>query len=101
MDHGHNCTVGWSPDGTRIIVQVSCSSHHDPYQDSSCDFQTSESYLVLITIEYQSEDVAYGCPPLPPSAQRTFLPGAGEGLPLQAVNLRFDGVIRVEGNLLR
>jgi len=56
---------------------------------------------VLITVDYKPDETVYQCPPLPVSAQRTFLPGAGEGLPLQSIRLRFDGVIRVEGQLLR
>ena len=32
---------------------------------------------------------------------RTFLAGPGESIPLQALVIRFEGVIRVEGNLLR
>jgi hypothetical protein len=36
-----------------------------------------------------------------PSTLRTFLAGPGEALPFQALVIRFEGVIRVEGNLLR
>jgi hypothetical protein len=32
---------------------------------------------------------------------RTFLPGPGEALPLQALVIHFEGVIRIEGDLLR
>ena len=32
---------------------------------------------------------------------RTFLPGPGEALPLQALVINFEGVIRIEGDLLR
>ncbi len=32
---------------------------------------------------------------------RTFLPGPGEALPLQALVIYFEGVIQIEGNLLR
>ncbi|KAJ7630516.1 RIC1-domain-containing protein [Roridomyces roridus] len=34
------------------------------------------------------------------SSRNYFLPGPGEGLPLQCVSLRFEGVIRVEGGLI-
>lgn len=34
-------------------------------------------------------------------AMRTFLAGPGEGLPLQPLSLHFEGVVRVEGTLLR
>jgi hypothetical protein len=43
----------------------------------------------------------YQSPSLVPSTRRNFLAGAGEGLPLQSLSLRFEGVIGVEGELLR
>lgn len=43
----------------------------------------------------------YQCPTLPSNAQRHFQPGPGEALPMFAVNLSLEGVIRVEGELLR
>ena len=63
--------------------------------------QTTESYLVLITVEYNAEEVPYQTPPLATNAARHFLPGAGEALPLQSLSLRLDGVTRIEGTLLR
>jgi len=33
--------------------------------------------------------------------QRNFLAGPGEGIPLHSVSLYFEGVVRVEGTLLR
>ncbi|KAH8100482.1 RIC1-domain-containing protein [Cristinia sonorae] len=80
--HGNNLTAEWSPDGQRIVIQ------------------TTDSYLVLVSVEYNSDETVYASPPLTPSAQRHFLPGPGEALPLQSISLRFDGVIRVEGQLL-
>lgn len=47
------------------------------------------------------EDIAYRTPPLPAASQRHFLPGAGEALPLPAVHLHLEGVIQIEGNLIR
>lgn len=43
----------------------------------------------------------YQTPPLAANAARHFLPGAGEALPLQSLNLHLEGVIRIEGSLLR
>ena len=40
-------------------------------------------------------------PPLAPNAARHFLPGAGEALPFQSLGLRLEGVIKIEGTLLR
>lgn len=63
--------------------------------------KTTESYLVLITVEYNLDEPPYQSPALAPSAQRHFLPGPGEALPFQSVSLRLEGVIRIEGHLLR
>ncbi|EIW64556.1 RIC1-domain-containing protein [Trametes versicolor FP-101664 SS1] len=82
QEHGENLHLHWSPDGQRIVVQ------------------TTESYLVLITVEYNAEEVPYQTPPLAANAARHFLPGAGEALPLQSLNLHLEGVIRIEGSLL-
>ncbi len=63
--------------------------------------QTTESYLVLVSLEYNADESPYQSPPLAPNAARHFLPGAGEALPLQSLSLRLEGVIRIEGTLLR
>ncbi|KAI0359068.1 RIC1-domain-containing protein [Trametes cingulata] len=81
-EHGENVNLNWSPDGQRIVVQ------------------TTESYLVLVTVEYNAEEVPYQTPPLPSRAARNFLPGAGEALPLQSLSLHLEGVVRIEGTLL-
>ncbi|KAJ6519422.1 RIC1-domain-containing protein [Mycena sanguinolenta] len=82
LDHGENLAVHWAPDGGRIIIQ------------------TSQSYLVLITVVYLPETPIYVPPPLPSTSRNYFLPGPGEALPLQCVSLRFEGVIRVDGGLI-
>ncbi|CAK5265262.1 unnamed protein product [Mycena citricolor] len=82
LDHGENVAAHWAPDGGRIIIQ------------------TSLSYLVLVTVVYQADRSIYVPPTLPSSSRNYFLPGPGEGLPLQCVSLRFEGVIRVNGGLL-
>ncbi|TCD70639.1 hypothetical protein EIP91_002358 [Steccherinum ochraceum] len=80
--HGENVTAEWAPDGQRIVIQ------------------TSDSYLVLVSVEYDPDETPYRSPPLAPSAQRHFLAGPGEALPFQSISLRFEGVIRVEGHVL-
>ncbi|THH11772.1 hypothetical protein EW145_g440 [Phellinidium pouzarii] len=62
----------------------------------------SGSYLVLIYVSYDGNPSTepYQCPPLPSSAQRHFQSGPGEALPIFSVNLSFEGVIRVDGDLL-
>lgn len=61
---------------------------------------TSESFLVLVAVEYKPENLVYHPPTLPLNAQRSFMAGPGEGHPLQSTILHFEGVIRVEGTLL-
>ncbi|EIN13398.1 RIC1-domain-containing protein [Punctularia strigosozonata HHB-11173 SS5] len=80
-EHGENASAHWSPDGKRIIIQ------------------TNASFLVLVAVDYDPNETPYKAPPLAPNAQRNFLAGPGESLPLQAVTLRFEGVIRIEGTL--
>ncbi|KAA1468470.1 RIC1-domain-containing protein [Dentipellis sp. KUC8613] len=80
--HGENKRVHWSTDGTRIVIE------------------TSESYLVLVSVHYNPEEVPYDTPPLGPGSQRKFLPGPGEAPPLQSMVLRFEGVVRIDGTLL-
>ena len=63
--------------------------------------QTSESYLVLVTVVYTPSETVYDSAPLPPNAQRNFLAGAGEGPPFHALHLQLEGVISVEGTLVR
>ncbi|KAG8893015.1 hypothetical protein FRB99_002244, partial [Tulasnella sp. 403] len=81
--HGHNLMAHWAPDGNRIVIQ------------------TTTSHLVLITVLYpNSAYPPYSNHSLPNSSQRHFLPGPGEGHLLPSVSLRFEGVVRIEGDLL-
>jgi len=68
---------------------------------NSNEEQTSESYLVLVTVVYTPSETVYNSAPLPPNAQRNFLAGAGEGSPFHALHLQLEGVISVEGILVR
>ncbi|KAF8506868.1 RIC1-domain-containing protein [Russula emetica] len=81
-EHGENQSAHWSTDGTRIVIQ------------------TTKSYLVLASLRQRLDETPYGTPRLGSSSMRTFLPGPGEALPLQALVIHFEGVIRIEGNLL-
>ena len=63
--------------------------------------QTTKSYLVLASLRQKLDETPYGTPRSGSSSMRTFLPGPGEALPLQALVIHFEGVIRIEGNLLR
>src|SRR5882762_7754585 len=63
--------------------------------------QTTKSYLVLASLRQRPDETPYGTPRLGSSSMRTFLPGPGEALPLQALVIHFEGVIRIEGSLLR
>lgn len=82
IEHGANVEAWWSPDSDRIVIK------------------TSESYLVLISVEYKPDDLVAIPPTIPDNARQSFLPGPGEGLDMQAVSLHFEGVVCVEGELL-
>ncbi|KAF4623557.1 hypothetical protein D9613_002057 [Agrocybe pediades] len=82
LNHGDNTDVWWSPDGNRIVIK------------------TSESYLVLVSVEFNTGQAVYSSLTLPTNTARNFLPGAGEAIPLQSASLHFEGVVRVEGDLL-
>ncbi|KAK1232383.1 WD40 repeat protein [Marasmius sp. AFHP31] len=79
IDHGENKQPYWSPDGRRI---------------------TTESFLVLINVSYHSDEAVYQFQQPTSPTQKNFLPGPGEGFPLTGVHLHFEGVIRIEGNLV-
>lgn len=82
LEHGENLDAWWSPDSDRIVIK------------------TSESYLVLVSAEYTADELVCSAPNVSVDAQRNFLAGPGEGMPMQAVKLHFEGVVRVEGELL-
>ncbi|OSX67794.1 hypothetical protein POSPLADRAFT_1042987 [Postia placenta MAD-698-R-SB12] len=82
VEHGENASMSWSPNGRRIVIQ------------------TTRSYLVLVTVEFNPDEILYQSPSLAPSAQRHFLSGPGEALPLHAIGLHLEGVVRLEGTLL-
>ena len=52
-------------------------------------------------MEFSPNETIYASSPLPSNTQRNFLKGPGEGLPFPSVALHFEGVIRVEGAVLR
>jgi RAB6A-GEF complex partner protein 1 len=59
--------------------------------------------LVLVAIEFDSASHAYQVPSsiAASAAAHNFLPGPGEAFPIQTAHLHFEGVIRIEGHLLR
>lgn len=56
---------------------------------------------MLVSLEFDLGEVVYESTPLPVNTQRNFLAGPGEGLPFHAINMHFEGVIRIDGTLLR
>ncbi|CCM00312.1 uncharacterized protein FIBRA_02342 [Fibroporia radiculosa] len=82
VEHGENVSMSWAPSGRRIVIQ------------------TTQSFLVLVTVEFDTEQVLYQSTPLAQNAQRHFLLGPGEAFPLHAITLHLEGVIRLEGTLL-
>jgi len=81
-EHGENATMTWAPNGRKIVIQ------------------TTQPFLVLVTVEIDTDEVLYQSPVLASNAQRHFLSGPGEALPLHAIGLHLEGVIRLEGTLL-
>ncbi|KAF8528030.1 RIC1-domain-containing protein [Hysterangium stoloniferum] len=81
LEHGENKCASWSPNGSRIVIE------------------TSESYIILVSVEYLTSAL-HRAPRLSVAAQRQFLPGPGEGPQLQSVSLQFEGVVRIQGELL-
>lgn len=81
-EHGDSANVHWPPDGRRIVIQ------------------TTKSYLLLVTVEYDPDAEVYKSPPLASTAQRHFFPGPGEGLTLQGLTVHLEGVVRIDGHLL-
>jgi RAB6A-GEF complex partner protein 1 len=65
--------------------------------------QTSQSYLVLLSVDYDPTELVYQTTQYLTSAaaQRNFSYGPGEGLPLTSVKLLFEGVVRVDGVVVR
>lgn len=82
IEHGDNTAVTWSPDGSRIVIQ------------------TTMSYLILVTVDYVPDASVYQPSHMGASVQRNFLPGPGEGIPLQLLSLALEGVICAEGQVL-
>ena len=101
LNHGDNLHVWWSPDGNRIVIKVGSLHLACQMSASQCAIQTSESYLVLVSVVFDVDETVYATSPLPSNTQRNFLAGPGEGLPFHSINLHFEGVVRVEGGLVR
>ena len=99
VDHGENTDVHWAPDGSRLVIQV-CGVLLG-LDSRSHSIQTSASYLVLIAVEHQPDRPIYEVSQASRSTQRNFLAGPGEGVPFQRVHLHFEGVIRIQGSVLR
>ncbi|CAG8525015.1 7276_t:CDS:2 [Acaulospora colombiana] len=81
-EHGANVAAFWSPEGSKIAIH------------------TTASFVVLVNI-YQTPDYR----PLSRLSvasiiRTTFLPGPGEGLPLEGLYLQLRGVIKIDGELL-
>lgn len=61
--------------------------------------QTSSSFIILVNVYQTPEYQPYSRLSVSQSAQGIFLPGAGEGLPLDGLYLQLHGVISVDGQL--
>lgn len=102
LEHGENLDAWWSPESDRIVIKVRFGTAGGSWNaHRPCRCQTSDSYLVLVSVEYKADELVCGPPNVSLNAQRSFLAGPGEGLPMKAISLHFEGVVRVEGELLR
>ena len=54
-----------------------------------------------MTVDHKLDETSYDAITRPPNAQHNTLAGPGESLPLRSISLALEGVIRVEGTLLR
>ena len=63
--------------------------------------QTTLSYIVLVQVEHSPEETPYQDAARNSTLERHFLPGPGEGIPLPAISIKFEGIIPVDGGLLR
>lgn len=97
FEHGENRDAYWSPDGTHIVITV-CSSRFQLHRHPQTGSQTTGSYLVLVSVQHSpNEPVSQSAS----SSNNTFHAGPGEGFPLTYVGLQFEGVIKVDGTLVR
>lgn len=92
--------ASWSPDGTRIVIEVSKPACVILLVCLDIILKTVDSHLVLVAVEYSSDSTSYRTPRLSAAAQRQFLPGPGEGSLIQSISLHFEGVIRIDGEIL-
>ena len=92
----------WSPDSTKIVIQV-CSvvMLRRERGMSHTRTQTTQSYLVFITMHGDPNERPYQTPAHSIGSQKDFLPGPGEGVPIPSLTLHFEGVINIQGTLLR
>lgn len=88
--HVKDCHTGVQSLFALMFVRTSKSSR-----------KTTQSYLVFVTVQGDTSQTPYQIPLLASNAARNFLSGPGEGMPLHALTLQFEGVIRIEGHLLR
>ena len=100
-EHGENVRADWAPDGSKIVIQVRVPRSLLTWWLTGSGMQTAGSYLALVTVEYKSYLPVYQAPALSSASQRSFQPGPGEAHPVHSVSLHFEGVIFVEGHLLR
>ena len=99
QDHGDNVDLQWAPDGSVVVIQVpnihSCELGADSMHVQTC------SHLLLVDVKYSQGPVPYRQNTLAPDLRAKFLPGPGEGMPLERIHLSFQGVIPIDGTITR
>ncbi|KZV80378.1 RIC1-domain-containing protein [Exidia glandulosa HHB12029] len=82
-EHGENKRVHWAPDASKLVIE------------------TDKSHLLLVNVSYSKDaaDAPYDASRIP-RAPKLFLPGPGEGIPLQRIVLELEGVVAIDGGIL-
>lgn len=100
-EHGQNQAVYWSPDASRLVIQVSRLPRPALFRGPLKHLhQTDKSHILLVSIQYARQ---FGRTPYDASrlarAARRFHPGPGEGVPLEEIALELEGVVAIDGSI--
>lgn len=85
QEHGENRTVHWAPDASKLVIE------------------TDKSHILLVAVHYSkdSSQTPYDASRAPrASGSRLFLPGPGEAIPLQRIELELEGVVAIDGGII-
>lgn len=91
----------WAPDASKLVIEV-CPRRSRLRDHLTRRLQTDKSHLLLVNVSYSKDaaDAPYDASRIP-RAPKLFLPGPGEGIPLQRIVLELEGVVAIDGGILR